>query len=475
MFFKKYKIKKTSSKSKVIPYTLWTIGVFLVGILWVKAVDTVSMLEFNFLSFTQTSSISTLLKNAKADPIDETPEKLNILLIGRGGGNHDAPDLTDTLILASINAKQDSISLLSIPRDLYVNYPTGKNTGKINQIYQTYKYLWEPQAIGKLQEKITDITGQEIDYYVNVDFDGFEKIIDILGGVEVTLEENFVDNSYPTENFGYTTFMLKKWTWTLDGETALKYARSRYSTSDFDRSLRQQEILSSLKNKVMSLGYFKDNKKIRELYWAIQENIETDIDVATLIKLAVAFKTQWEQQLISFNLNDSCFAWSPVCEKWGFLYTPDRNLFGWQSVLLVEESNISSLSNYDVLETYMSLIFDFPEIYTQPVPINIYNTTKVPLLATTFSNVLKKYWFFLPEEGALGNIKEKNFEKSILYYNGIDKNNTTLVLLEKYLWFEVEETELPLYSGESVRIEIILGDDFEEIEYLKERENLEIN
>lgn len=266
------------------------------------------MLEFNFLNLTQTHSISALLKSSSTKPEEQPLEKLNILLIGRGGGNHDAPDLTDTLILASINSKQESISLLSIPRDLYVNYPTGKDTGKINQIYQTYAYLGESQAIGKLQEKITEITGQQIDYYVNVDFDGFEKIIDILGGVEVTLEENFVDNSYPTANRGYTTFMLKKGTWTLDGETALKYARSRYSTSDFDRSLRQQAILSSLKDKVMSLGYFKDNKKIRELYGAIQENIETDIDIATLIKLAVSFKTQGEQQLISFNMNDSCFA-----------------------------------------------------------------------------------------------------------------------------------------------------------------------
>jgi len=107
--------------------------------------------------------------------------------------------------------------------------------------------------------------------------------------------------------------MLKKGTWTLDGDVALKYARSRHSTSDFDRSLRQQQIISSLKDKVLSLGYLKNSNKIQQLYTAINENIETDMDLTTLIKLAISFKTGANKQILSFNLNDSCFYGSPSC------------------------------------------------------------------------------------------------------------------------------------------------------------------
>lgn len=109
--------------------------------------------------------------------------------------------------------------------------------------------------------------------------------------MEVVVPEDFIDYQYPTESGGYTTFILREGTWTIDGEVALKYARSRHSTSDFDRSLRQQQILTSLKDKILALGYFKDAKKIRELYSEMETNIETDIDIATLVKLGITFKT----------------------------------------------------------------------------------------------------------------------------------------------------------------------------------------
>jgi anionic cell wall polymer biosynthesis LytR-Cps2A-Psr (LCP) family protein len=95
----------------------------------------------------------------------------------------------------------------------------------------------------------------------------------------------------------------------------LKYARSRHSTSDFDRSLRQQEILSSLKNKALSLGYFRDSIKIRDLYSAIKKYVETDIDISTLLKLALEFKASQDKELLSFNLNDTCYTGSPICSK----------------------------------------------------------------------------------------------------------------------------------------------------------------
>lgn len=436
----------------------------MISFIGIKAIDTINAIEFDLAEVAPTYLAPLSETPLASDTEQELKENINILVLWRWGWNHDAPDLTDTIILASIG--KTAISLLSIPRDLYVTYPDSNKTGKINRIYETYKPLDPEEAIEKIKEKVTEITGQEIDYYVNVDFEGFVEIVDILWWVDVSIQENFIDYQYPTSNGGYTTFILRKWDWTLDGDVALKYARSRHSTSDFDRSLRQQEIISSLKDKALSLGYFKDSKKIRDLYGALKKYVETDMDISTLLRLALDFKASQNKELLSFNLNDTCYIGSPICSKWGFLYVPLREIFGWQSVLLVDGTDVTRLSNYKNLETYMSLIFDQREVFSFPTSLSIYNATSTPRLAGSLANTFKKYGIPLPEDGWLGNIAEKKFEKSILYYNGISSKNATLKFLQESLGFEIQETPEPLYSDTEINIEIVLWEDFEPVEYL---------
>lgn len=470
MFFRKYKIQKTQKKSELVPYIIGIVGVIFISVVGIKIVDTLGSIELEFLWINQSEagkSILGILDNSIPET-QSAPEPVNILLLWRGWGNHDAPELTDTIILASIQPDTDAISLLSIPRDLYVTYPGTTRTWKINGLYESFlNRIWKETAIERLKEKITEITGQKIDFYVNVDFNGFTEIIDILWGIEVTVPENFVDYEYPDGNLWYTTFILRKWTWTLDGEVALKYARSRHSTSDFDRSLRQQQILTAIKNKILSLWYIKDNGKIRELFWVIGTYIETDLDAAALVKLGIDFKTGWDKKILSFNLNDTCFTGSPICEKGWFLYVPQRDFFGGQSVVLVEGSDITSLSNYTALESYMDLIFHQQEIFLENAPIAIYNSTRTKFLAGSLSDTLKKYGFNIPSDDAIGNIREKKFEKSILYYNGINWESSTINFLETSLGIPAEPVPVAQFSDESIQIEIILAEDFEEIQYLE--------
>lgn len=103
-----------------------------------------------------------------------------ILIAGKGGGNHDAPNLTDTIILAGLNKKNETITLFSLPRDLYVKHPEGNTYGRINQIYEKYIDLGDDVAMKHLEEKVSEITGKPIDFYVNIDFQGFIEIIDAL-------------------------------------------------------------------------------------------------------------------------------------------------------------------------------------------------------------------------------------------------------------------------------------------------------
>lgn len=170
---------------------------------------------------------------------------VNVLIGGYAGEAGRGGYLTDTIMLASFNPKLGAVTFLSIPRDLFVSYGNGYAT-RINSVYRnTYLANDNSSEIGAttLADEVTEVTGIEIPYYVMVDFDGFVEFIDELGGIEVDVPSTISDPYYPGPNDSYTTFRIDRGLQTLDGDTALKYARSRKTTSDGDRSLRQQQII----------------------------------------------------------------------------------------------------------------------------------------------------------------------------------------------------------------------------------------
>ncbi|MCH2188687.1 LCP family protein [Candidatus Gracilibacteria bacterium] len=389
--------------------------------------------------------------------------KINILITGMGGGSHDAPNLTDTIILASIHKLYKTISLLSIPRDLWVGYDE-TNTGKINEIYRREAKKNESPAEGMqaLEKKVSEITGESIDYYANIDFNGFTEVVDALEGVEITLEKQFVDYSFPDGEGGHRTFVLRKGTWTLDGETALNYARSRHSTSDFDRSLRQQQILSAIKTKVSQTSFLGSPKKIKAFYDIFKEYVFTDVELSDILELSYLAKEIKDYEVIPHNINDSCFYGSNTCAAGGFLYVPEREYFDGRSVLLINGSDITDLSDYSGITSYMDLVFNYPLFYSEKIQVNIFNATGINNLASAYTNEAIKYGFSLPSKNSIGNTK-KPYEKSIIYYNNIDINSNTISTLKWFFSGSFKETPTPLYSTDpNTKIEIILGDDYQE-------------
>jgi len=433
--------------------------IFSLGFFVVWAVNSINFQIFQFASQTGSSNKPGIINFTKWEWIQQEEGITYILLTGRWWWNHDAPDLTDTLIIAGINPRSQTISMLSIPRDLYVQYPGSTLKWRINGIYEANLSKWEEFAIWQLKSKLWEIIWKDIQYYLNVDFQGFIEIVDTLGGVQVTLEENFVDYEYPDGNLWYRSFILRKWTWNLDWEVALMYARSRHSTSDFDRSLRQQEILSSLRSKIWDLWYFKDRKKIIELYWLFTQYVETDMSLANMISIWLEIRSWEDTKTTSFNINDSCYSWSLTCSAWGFLYLPIRDYFWGASVLLSKWSNVSNLDEFDDINTFSELVFELPEIYDNQQEIIIYNTTLIPLYARSLYETLKPYWFSVDAEKWTQSYREKEFENSILYYNGIEPDNSTLMWLQKILDIEFQKRDNPFIIGSDARIEIFLADD----------------
>lgn len=464
MWFKKRKTSSYTKKSRSVPYTVGILGIFSIFILGISISNAVKHIDFDLVRFHQ--DVQSDIWDIVA-PIKLQDSSINILLVWRGWWDHDAPDLTDTIILAKINTKTPSITMLSLPRDLYVEYTSSTNEkrdGKINRIYEDNLIKWEQYAIDKLANKVSEITWQKIDHYVNVDFDWFVEIIDVLDWVDVIVTENLVDNQFPDGNLWYTTFILKKWTWTLDGETALKYSRSRYSTSDFDRSMRQQQVIKAIQTKIMDLWYLRSPSKTKNLYSAVRRNIKTDLDIKTILSLANTFKKAEDIEINSYNMNDSCFYGQWDCNLWGLLYYPERYLFNNQSVLLPDGALPDDISDYKKLQKYTNIIFNEREIFEDSHQINVFNATKVPGLATKTADNLGRFWFNIPSQSSVGNVRDQEFEKSVLYYNSIDKNSSTLKYLKDFLDIRMEEVEFPVFSDNiETNIEIVIWDDYEEI------------
>jgi polyisoprenyl-teichoic acid--peptidoglycan teichoic acid transferase len=212
----------------------------------------------------------------------EDQGRINILLVGLAGKNYPGTNLTDSIIIASINPKTWQTALLSVPRDLYVQIPDTHSYTKINALYARKE---DTDASGKsgiddLKKTLSDITGEPIDYYIALDFDGFNQIINELGGINVQVPKDLHDERYPGPNYSYETFDIKQGLYSLDGDVALKYARTRHDEDgDFGRAFRQQQILEAARSKAYSLGTILNIPKINSLLDTLGEHLRTDIQV----------------------------------------------------------------------------------------------------------------------------------------------------------------------------------------------------
>lgn len=225
-------------------------------------------------------------------PLPETNGHTNILLLGSGGPGHDGPDLTDTMIFVSVRDDTGEVTGISIPRDFWI--PSLRI--KINAAYY-YGQIKEATSGGLLLAKsaVSEAINQPVHFAVKIDFSTFAKAIDILGGVDITVDRTFDDFKYPITGkeddpcggdpqtlcrFEHLHFDAGPQH--MDGTTALKYVRSRYSANpeegtDFARSKRQEKVITAVKNKILSINNLKNTKIYKDLYNLAVSSVVTDI------------------------------------------------------------------------------------------------------------------------------------------------------------------------------------------------------
>ncbi len=314
--------------------------------------------------------------------------RVNVLLLGRGGGTHDAPDLTDTIIINSIDPVNHKAAMLSLPRDLWVNVPD-HGVMKLNAVWQTgvWDYLGKrvngtnnPKAIAAgfdlLDQTVQDITGLEMNYNAIVNFQAFKQAVDTVGGVNIDVPTDLVDPTMAWEN-GKNPVLAKAGPQTMDGTHALIYARSRETSSDFARSQRQRALMMAIRTKVIDLGTLSNPVKISKLISAFGDNVQTDLSLKNASRLYSIIKDIPETDITSLGLADG-----PT------KLVTTGNITG-QSVVIPQ----AGLFKYDAIKDYLRTQLKDPYLIKEDAKILVLNGTLVPGLAATKSAELAKYGY----------------------------------------------------------------------------------
>lgn len=217
----------------------------------------------------------------------QIPSPTNILVLGidkrPGEGN---TVRTDTILVLRSDPSTPHLTLLSIPRDLWVTIPN-RGEERINTAH-FYGEMEEPgSGLDRAAETVSLNFDIPIHRSLRLDFDAFREVIDAAGGIDVDVPVPIVDNEYPTEDYGTMRIEIPAGTQHMNGETALQYARSRHGSSDFDRAARQQQIVLALAKKLASpMGLIF----LPRVYNAYQNAVETDLNLRDLFRLAATWQ-----------------------------------------------------------------------------------------------------------------------------------------------------------------------------------------
>ena len=418
------------------------------------------LLSINILTFDSVVRVAGV-----PPPVDEQGHT-NILLLGQGDRDHDGKDLTDSIIIASIDPQNTkSAVLISLPRDLYFLKTEKMGKGRINSFYRDYKgYLRfqegmeaeaaSMEAIQELAKEIGRKLHIDIHHTVKIDFIGFVEAVDALGGVDIDVPHAIVDTEYPDENYGFQTFEVQAGLQRMDGETALKYARSRHTTSDFDRSARQQQLLAALSQQARESGIASDPMKIAELVRILSNNVKTTMTIKELIGLADAAQDLDRSKIITMQLNDRNGLYGSTIEPGGLLYTPPRDLFNGASVLLpvsIPEFPIT----WKQIQALTQLITQHQEVYLERANISVLNAGAPSGTARKLANELEAFGFSITN---IDNASIGKQETSFIIANG--QYAATASLLGEF--FNIAPTDAPigLTQDEVAHCTIVLGKDF---------------
>ncbi len=209
-------------------------------------------------------------------------ERVNILVLGTDRRQKEERAVrSDVIMVVSLDPVAQRAVVLSIPRDLWVSIP-GWGESRINTAY-FYGELMGSGGAALAAETVQANLGIPIHHWLHLDFDGFRRIVDIMGGVTIDVPAPILDDMFPDDDYGYTSIYIPAGEQLMDGETLLKYARTRHGGNDFHRIRRQQQALRALAEKAMGLDLLP---RLPELLTTLLDTVSTDLEPLEILALA---------------------------------------------------------------------------------------------------------------------------------------------------------------------------------------------
>jgi len=265
--------RKSIWKNLVIPARILALVVFLGIVFFHNTPELSRPAQTNLGLSSVVKTAFSFLVNSDTPLKGEDRNRINILFLGMPGQKNEAPYLTDSIMLVSIRPQEHTVGILSIPRDLLVYLPKQNVHTKINSLF-----IRNEKNPSLIEDKIGEVTGQKIDYYVALDMSVVENVVDTLGGLNVFVPQDIYDSSFPTDNFGTEVFEVKQGWRYFDGKTVQKYLRTRHSAGgDFARMDQQQAVIEALRKKVFGLNLLFDFPTLYSIFKDATGHIQTDI------------------------------------------------------------------------------------------------------------------------------------------------------------------------------------------------------
>lgn len=371
--------------------------------------------------------------------------RTNILIFGTSGydmsgsegdGAHDGAQLTDSIMLVSVDQKNDDVAMVSLPRDLYVGH-TCTATGKVNEIYYCANLSGTDEESGAqaLSQSMKEILGTDIQYYIHLDWAALVQVVDSIGGITVTLDEDIEDN--------WTgTFIKAGEPVSLNGERALGLARARHGTEmgDFTRGNSQQKILGAIQQKITSSGL--DLGSALGLIDAVGDNVRMNF---TLEELKTAFSIAKDVQV------DSMRQIPLIDYKNNIVYLKTAEMNGISYVVPV-----AGASKYSDIHEYVAKMTSNNPAVREGANILVLNGSGVAGSASAEQSVLTKEGFTSVDTGDAPNGTYS--EKYYVYDISGNTPETVSALSSHYKVSSLPATELPAgINSAGYDVVIILG------------------
>ncbi|MCA9979620.1 MAG: LCP family protein [Anaerolineales bacterium] len=305
-------------------------------------------------------------------------DRVTILLMGVDTRCEETgPDRTDSLMLVTVDPVGKTAGILSLPRDLWVEIP-GFGVDRINKAHflgEAYEYPGGGPALAL--ETVATTLGIDIDYYVTVNFDAFKEIVNLLGGLDIDVPEAIDDENYPDNCYGYDPFQIEAGAQTLDGEQALKYARTRATDGgDVDRAGRQQTVVLAAREKILR-QFPSLILQAPALWQTLDTNVRTTLTLDEALQLAMLV-----QEIPDENIRQAVIDYNYVYPE----YTPQGD-----AVLVPIRENIRALRDelFTPPAVPTAVIQDLPEkVQAENARVALYNGTAVYGLAGTTKDYL---------------------------------------------------------------------------------------